>query len=387
MKDEEEDEFLQGLKSQAGIEKDEIVANVLKRRAKDAKGKLHRKLADKIDLENCKTVFIKGHKKAITDFVFTKNEKTLYSVSKDCCILEWDLEKGTKIVFNKGKKHDRTLKNGGHFDEIICCDLSRDQKLLATGGKDRILRIWNTQTREMVGRFKGHVDTITSIKFDTMNDHLYTVSADMTLKIWHMREMCYIDTHNGHIGPAFDLQAYSADRVVSCGDDRQVIFWKVIEDTQLLYKNTKNDTNCVALIDDEYFVTGSIASVIDLWSFKKKKPISKLKECHKSNTPKNKHEFSWITTIATVRNTDLVCSAGIDSNINFYKFSKEDRSLDLVGALPGEEDFIKGTINSIKFSSKKTYMAYSVSDEQKLGRWFTSKPSKTGLNIVKLAYK
>lgn len=124
----------------------------------------------------------------------------------------------------------------------MTCDLSRDQKLLATGGKDRIVRIWNTEKRTLVTKFKGHVDTITSIKFDTENDNLYSVSIDMTLKIWNMREMCYMDTHNGHLGATFDLQAYSRDRVITCGDDRQVIFWKVVEDTQLLYKNTKNST-------------------------------------------------------------------------------------------------------------------------------------------------
>lgn len=189
MEDEEEDEFLKNLKAKSHIDKDEVLAGVLKRRATDIKGKLHHKVADKLDLPNCTTTFIKGHKKAITDFVFTKDEKRIYSVSKDCCILEWNLENNTKTVFNKGKKHDRTLKNGGHFDEILACDLSRDQKLLATGGKDRILRVWNTNTRELVSKFKGHVDTITSIKFDNENDNLYTVSADMTLKIWNMREM------------------------------------------------------------------------------------------------------------------------------------------------------------------------------------------------------
>ena len=242
MEDDEEDEFLKGLKSQITIDREEMLTNVLKRRANDVRGKLHHKIADKLDLQSSTTQFLKGHKKAITDFVFTKDEKRIYSVSKDCCILEWDLENGTKIVFNKGKKHDRSLRNGGHFDEIMACDLSRDQKLLATGGKDRIVRIWNTEKRTLVTKFKGHVDTITSIKFDTENDNLYTVSTDMTLKIWNMREMCYMDTHNGHLGPALDLQAYSRDRVLTCGDDRQVIFWKAVEDTQLLYKNTKNST-------------------------------------------------------------------------------------------------------------------------------------------------
>ena len=155
----------------------------------------------------------------------------------------------------------------------------------------------------------------------------------------------------------------------------------------MLYKNTKNDTNCLALIDDEYFVTGSIDSVIDLWSFKKKKPICKIKECHSNLTPNSKHEFAWITTIAAVRNTDLVCSAGVDTSINFYKFTKEEKSLDKIGSLPSNTGFVQGTVNTVKFSQKRNYLAYSTSDEQKLGRWFTTKPEKTGINIVKLAYK
>lgn len=189
MEDDEEDEFLKGLKSQHNIDRDELLTSVLKRRATDVRGKLHHSIADKFDIKGCTTTFIKGHKKAITDFVFTKDESKIYSVSKDCCILEWNLNDNTKVVFNKGKKHDRTLKDGGHFDEILACDLSRDQKLLATGGKDRILRVWRTDTRKLAAKFKGHVDTITSVKFDNENDNLYSVSSDMTLKIWNMREM------------------------------------------------------------------------------------------------------------------------------------------------------------------------------------------------------
>lgn len=83
MQDEEEDEFLQSLKAKNDIDKEEILAKVLRRRANDQKGKLHHKIADKLDLPNCTTIFIKGHKKAITDFVFTKDDKHIYSVGKD----------------------------------------------------------------------------------------------------------------------------------------------------------------------------------------------------------------------------------------------------------------------------------------------------------------
>jgi ribosomal RNA-processing protein 9 len=52
-----------------------------------------------------------------------------------------------------------------------------------------------------------------------------------------------------------------------------MIFYKVNQDSQLLYKNTKATTSCVTVLDDEFIVTGSETSSIDLWSLKKKKPI------------------------------------------------------------------------------------------------------------------
>ena len=387
MTDDEENEFLNNLKANNIVDKDELVSNMLKRKALDVKGKLHHKVADKLVIDQCTSVFIKGHKKAITDFVFSKDDKRIYSVSKDCWILEWDLTNNTKTVFSKGKKHDRTLKNGGHYDEIMAVDLSRDQKLLATGGKDRLLRIWDTKTRKLITKFKGHVDTITSVKFDNENDNLYSVSADMTLKIWKTREMVYIDTHHGHFGWIFDLQAYSRDRVITCGDDRQVIFWKVVEDTQLLYKNTKNDTNCLTILDDEYFCTGSNQSTVDLWSLKKKKPLHKYTSSHIFNKP-SPHKYSNITSINCIRNSDLLATGSIDSTINFYKFNKGSKKIEILGVLPtDEEEYIKGTINSIKFSPRRSYMAFCHSDEQRLGRWFVSKPKNYGITIVKLAFK
>lgn len=84
IEDEEEDEFIKNLKNNNQVEDEQILESVLKRRAMDIKGKLHHKVADKLDLPNCKTTFLKGHKKAITDFVFTKDESKIYSVSKDC---------------------------------------------------------------------------------------------------------------------------------------------------------------------------------------------------------------------------------------------------------------------------------------------------------------
>jgi WD40 repeat protein len=177
--------------------------------------------------------------------------------------------------------------------------------------------------------------------------------------------------------------------VITCGNDRQVIFWKVVEDTQLLYKNTKNETNCLAILDDEFFCTGSYQSTVDLWSFKKKKPLHKQVECHEYFKEGSVHKHSCVTSINSIRNSDLFATGSIDSSINLYKFDRKGKKLHLLGKLPNVEgeEYVKGTVNALKFSPKREFLAYSHSDEQRLGRWYTSKPKNYGFTIVKLAFK
>lgn len=85
--------------------------------------------------------------------------------------------------------------------------------------------------------------------------------------------MLYMDTHYGHTLDCIEVCGYTRDRVVSCGQDNQVIFYKISEDTQLLYKNNKSSTSCLSVVNDEYVVTGSDSSTIELWSLQRKKPM------------------------------------------------------------------------------------------------------------------
>jgi len=157
------------------------------------------------------------------------DDKSIISTGKDCCVIRWDLESEKKLIF-KGQKHqDRNLP--GHFDEPLCSAISPNGKFLLTGGKDRIVRVWDIHNEKQIHTFLGHRDTITGLKFDRENDQFYSISTDRSLKVWNIREMTYMDSHYGHTSAGLALDSYSKDRVLSCGLDRQVIFWKINEDS------------------------------------------------------------------------------------------------------------------------------------------------------------
>ena len=91
--------------------------------------------------------------------------------------------------------------------------------------------------------------TLYEVLFDKENDYFYTVSNDQSLKVWNLREMAYMDTHYGHHSDIAAIDSYSKDRVVSCSKDNQVIFWKVNEDSELLYQNRMHAVDTLNVIN------------------------------------------------------------------------------------------------------------------------------------------
>jgi ribosomal RNA-processing protein 9 len=210
-------------------EEDDMLTKKLKYQMLEKKGKLFYEVAQDYTERSLEKHFLKGHKKAITSLQWMPDDKSVITASKDCCLIRWDLESEKKLIF-KGQKHqDRQLS--GHFDEPLCMAISPTGKYMITGGKDRIVRVWDIHNQTQIQTFMGHRDMITGIKFDRENDQFYTVSADRALKVWNIREMAYMDSHYGHHSSILGMDTYSKDRVISCGLDRQVIFWKINEES------------------------------------------------------------------------------------------------------------------------------------------------------------
>lgn len=122
--------------------------------------------------------------------------------------------------------------------------------------------------------------------------------------MWNLREMTYLDTHYGHHSDILSIDCFSRDRVITCSMDSQVIFWKVDQDSELLYPSRLHSVDTLNVINGQYFMTGSNENALDLWIMNKKKPVYSLECLHKKD--------SWILSTTNVRNSDLIASGSYD---------------------------------------------------------------------------
>ncbi len=169
----------------------------------------------------------------------------------------WDLSTGTI-----------TATFTGDLNGIVSLALSRDDRLLVTGGIDRSLKIWNFQTQKLEKTLSSHTGYIETIAISPDNRLLVSGSVDRTLKIWDLQTGELRQTLTGH-DDSIKAVAISPDgeTLVSAGVDRQIRFWQLTTGRLITtYLGYNNSIRSLAISPDgKTLASGGIDRPIELW--------------------------------------------------------------------------------------------------------------------------
>ncbi|KAG2188406.1 hypothetical protein INT44_001159 [Umbelopsis vinacea] len=386
----------------------DLIAERLKQDAFETTGKLHRRIADKFDFSGVDISTIrqcKGHQLAVTSVAMTENGKFLYTASKDASIIKWDALTMKKLHTFPGAR--KGVKNfNGHTDHILCLALSSDGQYLASGGKDKAIHIWSVTEDKHIVAFKQHKDSISSLAFRRGANQLYSASHDRTVKLWNVDERSYIETLFGHQDQITDIDTLARERCVTVGGrDKTARMWKIVEESQLVFRGgaqvkekdgsgtvryAEGCLDCIALVDEDMFVTGGDSGSISLWDINRKKPVYTYPIAHGINEHESESEGIigtpyWITTLATLPYSDVFASGSWDGFVRLWKISANNRNFAQVAQIP-----IAGVINDLQIlttPAKKTILSLGVGQELTLGRWIRMKKAKNGARLLELPVK
>ncbi|XP_034024894.1 autophagy-related protein 16-1 isoform X2 [Thalassophryne amazonica] len=201
-----------------------------------------------------------------------------------------------------------------HDGEVNAVKFSPSSRLLATGGMDRRVKLWEVLSGhcESKGALTGSNAGITSIEFDSAGSYLLAASNDFASRIWTVDDFRLRHTLTGHSGKVLSARFLLDNaRIVSGSYDRTLKLWDLR--SKVCMKTVFAGSSCNDIVCTEQCVmSGHFDKKVRFWDIRAESIVRELELLGRVTSLDLNHDRTELLTCSrddTVKIIDLRTNA------------------------------------------------------------------------------
>lgn len=208
--------------------------------------------------------------------------------AQDRTIKCWDPSSG-------GKRSKWTVK--AHEKDINAIDVAPNDQYFASASQDRLCKVWDTETGEIVAVLRGHKRGVWTVSFSAFEKVIATGSGDRSVKLWSLNDYSCLKTFEGHTNSVLKCLFLSAgQQIASAGGDGLVKIWTIKsgECEATLDNHEDRVWSLEVASDDSSLVSGGADSVISFWRDTTAQNLEKAQKAHEEIVEKEQELSNFV---------------------------------------------------------------------------------------------
>jgi WD repeat-containing protein 48 len=193
-----------------------------------------------------------------------QNSNWVASGGLDQKVFLWDLEGKGEILKIDTCGDDVTEKGSVYA-------LGTGGSVLASGGPESVVRVWDPKSGKLITKFVGHTDNIRDILINQDGDTIMTASSDQTIKVWSLTAGRCSHTLTMHNDSVWSLYSDHPQLSVFYSSDRSGLVAKT--DTRNV-SDIDQGTSIAALQEHEGVIK-VVAACDSIWTATRKSSINR----------------------------------------------------------------------------------------------------------------